>query len=141
MQAVPNPQAVTRRAGLAQLLDEIHAGQRARGYVPRTLEEMQVDETQLRAEDEEYDDRWRKIWGETRDRAAASGGSILMLVYLDSVIVIYAVEGPASFQARATARIAALSAAGDQVAISDLTSLECRIKPIRVRRHRPAGRL
>ena len=55
-----------------------------------------------------------------------------MLVYLDTVICIYAVEGAPSFQARAKARLVALRAAGDQPAISDLTWLECRVKPIRV---------
>jgi predicted nucleic acid-binding protein len=55
-----------------------------------------------------------------------------MLVYLDSVIVIYAIEGPPPFQARARARIASLTAAGDQAAVSDLTALECRVKPIRL---------
>jgi predicted nucleic acid-binding protein len=55
-----------------------------------------------------------------------------MLVYLDSVICIYAVEGAPPFQARARARLAALQAAGDKPAISDLTWLECRIKPIRL---------
>jgi predicted nucleic acid-binding protein len=55
-----------------------------------------------------------------------------MLVYLDSVICIYAVEGAPSFQARARVRLAAMRAAGDQPAISDLTWLECRIKPIRM---------
>jgi predicted nucleic acid-binding protein len=53
-----------------------------------------------------------------------------MLVYLDTVICIYAVEGAPSFQARA--RLAAMRAAGDQPAISDLTWLECRVKPIRL---------
>jgi predicted nucleic acid-binding protein len=55
-----------------------------------------------------------------------------MLVYLDSVICIYAVEGAPSFQTRAAARLAALRATGDQPAISDLTWLECRVRPIRV---------
>jgi uncharacterized protein len=54
-----------------------------------------------------------------------------MLVYLDSVICIYAIEGAPSFQARAKARLTAMRAAGDQPAISDLTWLECRVKPIR----------
>ena len=54
-----------------------------------------------------------------------------MLVYLDTVICIYAVEGAPSFQARAKARLAALAAAGDQQAVSDLTWLECRVKPLR----------
>ena len=55
-----------------------------------------------------------------------------MIVYLDSMIVIYAVEGPTTFLARAKSRLASLVAAGDQAAISDLTQLECRVKPIRL---------
>jgi uncharacterized protein len=55
-----------------------------------------------------------------------------MLVYLDSVICIYAVEGAPPFQASARARLATLRAASGQPAISDLTWLECRVKPIRL---------
>ncbi len=55
-----------------------------------------------------------------------------MLVYLDTVICIYAVEGSPSFQARASTRLAAMRTVGDQPAISDLTWLECRVKPIRL---------
>lgn len=55
-----------------------------------------------------------------------------MLVYLDTVICIYAVEGAPSFQARARARLVAMRATGDQSAISDLTWLECRVKPLRL---------
>jgi predicted nucleic acid-binding protein len=55
-----------------------------------------------------------------------------MLVYLDTVICIYAVEGAPSFQARARTRLATMRAASDQPAISDLTWLECRVKPIRL---------
>jgi uncharacterized protein len=56
-----------------------------------------------------------------------------MLVYLDTVICIYAVEGSPSFQTRASSRFAAMRSIGDQPAISDLTWLECRVKPIRLR--------
>jgi predicted nucleic acid-binding protein len=55
-----------------------------------------------------------------------------MLIYLDSVICVYAVDGVPTFQARAKARLAAMRAAGDQPTISDLTWLECRVKPIRI---------
>lgn len=55
-----------------------------------------------------------------------------MLVYLDTVICIYAVEATPSFQARARTRLAAMAAAGDQPVISDLTWLECRVRPIRL---------
>jgi uncharacterized protein len=55
-----------------------------------------------------------------------------MLVYLDSVICIYAVEGAPSFKARALAQLATMRAAGDQPTISDLTWLESRVKPIRL---------
>jgi predicted nucleic acid-binding protein len=53
-----------------------------------------------------------------------------MLVYLDTMICVYAVEGPPTFQNRALARLAALHAATDQPAVSDLTWLECRVKPL-----------
>jgi uncharacterized protein len=55
-----------------------------------------------------------------------------MLVYLDTVVCIYAVEGAPSFQARAQVRLAAMRAAGDLPVVSDLTWLECRVKPIRL---------
>jgi hypothetical protein len=43
-----------------------------------------------------------------------------MLVYLDTVVCIYAVEGAPAFQVRARARLATMRAAGDRPAISDL---------------------
>ncbi len=55
-----------------------------------------------------------------------------MLIYLDSVIVIYFLDNGGTFQARAQRRIAALEAAGGQIAVSQLTRLECRVKPIRL---------
>ena len=55
-----------------------------------------------------------------------------MLIYLDSAILIYYLDGVGSFQARAAHRLTALRAAGDQVAVSDLTRLECRVKPIQL---------
>ena len=54
-----------------------------------------------------------------------------MIIYWDSVITIYLLDHTGSFQARARARLATLEKAGDQVAVSDLSRLECRIKPIR----------
>jgi uncharacterized protein len=56
-----------------------------------------------------------------------------MLVYLDTVICIYAVEGAPSFQTRARTRLETLRTVGDLAVISDLTWLEARVKPIRLR--------
>jgi predicted nucleic acid-binding protein len=53
-----------------------------------------------------------------------------MLIYFDSVIVIYLIDHTGSFQSRAARRLAAMTAAGDQTAVSDLTRLECRVRPI-----------
>jgi uncharacterized protein len=53
-----------------------------------------------------------------------------MLIYLDSVIVIYFLGYGGPFQHRAKARINALDAAGDRIATSDLVRLECRVQPI-----------
>ena len=55
-----------------------------------------------------------------------------MLVYLDTVVCVYAVEGDPPFQARALERLILLRAAGDRLAVSDLTWLECRVKPMRL---------
>ncbi len=55
-----------------------------------------------------------------------------MIVYLDSMIVIYLVEGPEPFRIKAKGRIDQLVAAGDHAAVSDLTRLECRVKPIKL---------
>jgi predicted nucleic acid-binding protein len=54
-----------------------------------------------------------------------------MRVFLDSVIIIYYLDHSGEFQARAAARLAACHAAGDEVAVSDLVRMECRVNPIR----------
>ena len=54
-----------------------------------------------------------------------------MIIYWDSVITIYLLDHSGSFQTRARARLATLEKAGDQIAVSDLSRLECRIKPVR----------
>ncbi len=48
-----------------------------------------------------------------------------MLYYLDTVIVIYAVEGNPADQQRALSHISLLEQAGHQFAISELTHTEC----------------
>jgi predicted nucleic acid-binding protein len=55
-----------------------------------------------------------------------------MLIYCDSVILMYFFEYQGPFNVRASNRFAALQAAGDVVAISDLSRLECRVKPKKV---------
>jgi uncharacterized protein len=54
-----------------------------------------------------------------------------MRIYCDSVILIYYFEGTPLYKARAASRLAALGAAGDILATSDLVRLECRMQPIR----------
>ena len=55
-----------------------------------------------------------------------------MLIYCDTMILIYLLDTIGPFNVRATARMAALRAAGDVAAFSDLTRPECRLKPIRL---------
>jgi len=55
-----------------------------------------------------------------------------MRVYCDSVILIYLLDNGGAFHRRTEARITALRTAGDRVVISDLTRLECRVKPLRM---------
>jgi len=54
-----------------------------------------------------------------------------MLYYLDSNVVIYALEGQPALQQRARNHIAALEAAGHQFVVSELTWTECLVLPLR----------
>jgi uncharacterized protein len=54
-----------------------------------------------------------------------------MLIYCDSVILVYYFDHTGPFNVRAANRLAALAAAGDQIAISDLVRLEYRVKPLK----------
>ena len=55
-----------------------------------------------------------------------------MLVYCDSMILIYYLDHVGPLQDQAAKRLASLRASGDQVVVSDLTRLECRVMPIRL---------
>ena len=55
-----------------------------------------------------------------------------MPIYCDSAIPICYLDHTGPFQARAIARLTALWAAGDQIAVSDLVRLECRVRPMRL---------
>src|SRR5687767_14001971 len=54
-----------------------------------------------------------------------------MLIFCDSVIFIYYLDHVGPFQVRAANRLAALWAAGDRIAVSDLIRMECRVDPLR----------
>jgi uncharacterized protein len=56
-----------------------------------------------------------------------------MLIYCDSVILIYWMDQVGPFHLRAHNRMLALQASGDRVAVSDLTRLECRVGALRRR--------
>jgi predicted nucleic acid-binding protein len=56
-----------------------------------------------------------------------------MLIYCDSGILIYWLDQVGPFHLRADRRMATLLAAGDRVAISDLTRLECRVGALKRR--------
>jgi len=53
-----------------------------------------------------------------------------VLIYVDSVILIYLLDAVGPFHLRARGRITALESAGDLTAVSDLSRLECRVKPL-----------
>jgi len=53
-----------------------------------------------------------------------------MVIYCDSVILMYYFDHTGVFNVRAGNRMAALLAAGDRIAVSDLVRLECRVKPM-----------
>jgi predicted nucleic acid-binding protein len=55
-----------------------------------------------------------------------------MVIYCDGVILIYFLDTVRPFNVRAVARLAAIRAAGEVAAFSDLTRLECRVKPLKL---------
>jgi hypothetical protein len=60
-------QPTTPKAGptMLEVLDRIHRDQQQRGHRPMTEEEMAADMTRMRAEEDEYEERWRDIWSQT----------------------------------------------------------------------------
>ena len=54
-----------------------------------------------------------------------------MIVFLDTNMVIYLVENPSVWGAKALARLSTLQTAGNQIAVSDLVRLECRVGPLK----------
>lgn len=54
-----------------------------------------------------------------------------MLIYLDSAIVIYAIEADSASKLRALSRLAMAHQANENLATSDLTRLECLVLPFR----------
>jgi hypothetical protein len=76
----PGPVQVTIQAlseqspagpGWWDVLQQIWREQAERGYQGRSLEEMEADEAALRAEDEEYEARWRTLWSQTEPSSSA----------------------------------------------------------------------
>jgi predicted nucleic acid-binding protein len=54
-----------------------------------------------------------------------------MILFLDTNIVIYVVEGNPAFAPKVVARLAAARSAGDAFMISDLTRMECLVGPLK----------
>ncbi len=50
---------------MLEVLDRIHRDQQQRGRKPMTEEEMATEIAQMRAEDDEYEERWQQIWAQT----------------------------------------------------------------------------
>jgi predicted nucleic acid-binding protein len=55
-----------------------------------------------------------------------------MIVCLDTNVVVYLIEAVPVWGPKADARVAALRAAGDQIAVCDAARLECLLKPLKV---------
>jgi predicted nucleic acid-binding protein len=56
-----------------------------------------------------------------------------MMRYCDSAILIYYLDSIGPLNIRATNWLRSVHASGDQLVVSDLTRLECRVKPLRLR--------
>lgn len=54
-----------------------------------------------------------------------------MILYLDTNLVIYVVEGNPAFAPKVVLRLAAAQSAGDTFMLSDLTRMECLVAPLK----------
>lgn len=52
---------------MLEVLDRIHQEQRQRGHRSMTEEEMAAEIAGMRAEGDEYEERWREIWSKTNN--------------------------------------------------------------------------
>jgi predicted nucleic acid-binding protein len=51
-------------------------------------------------------------------------------IFVDSNVIIYLIEQPPDWGPRTRARISTLHARGDQIVLSDLVRMECRVGPL-----------
>ena len=58
---------------MLEVLDRIHREQQ-HGRKPMTEEEMAAEIAGLRAEDDDYEERWREIWSQTGDAKNSDDG-------------------------------------------------------------------
>jgi hypothetical protein len=58
---------------MLEVLDSIHRERQQRGQRPMTEEEMAAEIAQMRAEDDEYEQRWREISSQTVHPDAGNG--------------------------------------------------------------------
>jgi hypothetical protein len=70
---IPDPALARPGRTILGVLDEIRAAQEARGYGGRSIEEMEADEAELRAEEGEYEERWRTLWSQTTPTPPSEG--------------------------------------------------------------------
>ena len=115
-------------------MEQVWAGQRARGHVPRTKEQIDAELRELRDDAEDEMRATERLHDECRRaptrRARARGADILM-VFLDASIVIYFVEQPFEWGSKASAHLADLRAAGETFAATELVRMECLVGPIK----------
>jgi hypothetical protein len=50
---------------MLEVLDRIHGDQQRRGHQQMTEEDMTAEIAQMRADEGEYEERWREIWSQT----------------------------------------------------------------------------
>ena len=53
-----------------------------------------------------------------------------MLIFVDSNVIIYLIEQPPDWGPRTRARVSTVYAHGDQIVLSDLVRMECRVGPL-----------
>jgi hypothetical protein len=66
VQVTVQPPVSSSGPTMLEVLERIHRERQQRGHKPMTEEEMAAEIAEMRAEDDEYEERWREIYSQTR---------------------------------------------------------------------------
>ena len=115
-----------------KMMESIWADLRQTGRPVPTRKEINAQRRPMRREAEQEMQATERTKGSAPSQRATTrhGGNSLTHGISGLLPVIYLIEQPADFGPRVKARVSRLLASGDQLTVSDLVQMECRVGPV-----------